>query len=813
MAKKKGGSFGLSKFLVVIKIESKKETMKNLLMLTFILLTTLFSFGQFKQNIRGVVIDQASKVTLPAANVSITVNDKPTGTMTSENGSFQFIGLPIGRYDLTVSFMGYEPSVIKGLELESGKEKVITIELTEQVQNLKEIVVSAHGNGQIMNEMAVLSARSFSVKETEKYAGSWGDPSRMASNFAGVITANDSRNDIIIRGNSSLGLLWKLDGVSIPNPNHFGALGTTGGPVSMLNNNLLTNSDFFTGAFPAEYGNALSGVFDLKMRNGNNQKHEFLVQAGFSGLELGAEGPISKKAGSSYLISYRYSIPGLMGKLFDYGGGVPNYQDLSMKFFFPTKKFGTFSLFAIGGNSSIEFSEESGGAAVYTIDKGVRTLNGSKMGVAGLSHRFFPDSKSNIFTSVSTSLQGVNTQIDTVYDDESSYRYYGERNQEIRTTVSSKYTRKIDSRNTLKAGVSFESFVINYDDSVTGLAYDLSRDQYIRNLDADESGLNLLQAFGEVQHKFGSRLTLYGGLQFQHFFFNSTQSFNPRLSLSYQLGASSKIGLAYGMHSQLQPLYIYFTTDYDDSTKSMITGTNHDLNFSNSQHFVSSYDLLISKNLKLKVEAYYQHLTDIPVSEEHGYFSMVNEGNTFHQSRIINLVNGGIGRNYGAEFTLEKYLSNNYYYMVTTSLFDSKYKGSDNIWRNTEFNTNYVVNALGGYQIKLNEKMAIDINLRAIWSGGKRNYYIDLDQSIAEGETVYDYSKTYSNREKDYFKLDGRISFKLNGKKTTQEWAFDVTNATNHKNIYSKNYDNESKSLVYSYQQGLYPMMLYRINF
>jgi hypothetical protein len=772
------------------------------------------SFGQFKQTLRGVVVDQASKVTLPGANVALKNGGTPLGTITNGNGEFELKNVPIGRYELTVSFLGYEPFVVKNLELESGKEKVIDVELTEKVEGIEEIVVTAHGKGEILNEMAVLSARSFSVKETEKYAGSWGDPSRMASNFAGVITANDSRNDIVIRGNSSLGLLWKLDGVSIPNPNHFGALGTTGGPVSILNNNQLSNSDFFTGAFPAEYGNALSGVFDLKMRNGNNKKHEFMLQAGFSGLELGAEGPISKKAGSSYLINYRYSIPGLMGKLFNFGGGVPNYQDLSMKFYFPTKKIGTFSLFAIGGNSSIEFNDDgSEDATSYNIERGLRTRNGSEMGVAGLSHRFFPDSKSNIFTSFSASLQGCNTQIDTVFDDNSSFRYYGEKNQEIRLTASTKYTRKINAKNTFKVGASFESFSINYVDSVSGSEWNLPPDQYIKLLNTDESGLNLLQAFAEIQHKFSPKLTLYGGLHYQRFLFNATQSFDPRINISYQINDASKFGLAYGMHSQLQPLYIYFTEDYDTITHQMITGTNRELKFTTAQHFVASYDQMVSKNLKLKIETYYQYLTDIPVSNEYGYFSMVNEGNTFHQTRITNLVNDGIGRNYGAEITLEKYLSDNYYFMLTTSLFESKYRGSDKIWRNTEFNTNYVVNALGGYQIPINKKMAIDINLRVLWSGGKRNPYIDLNQSIAEGEEVHDHSKDYLEREKDYFKLDGRISFKMNGKKITQEWAFDVTNATNHKNVYSKYYDEPTKTLKYSYQQGLYPMVLYRINF
>jgi hypothetical protein len=162
---------------------------------------------------------------------------------------------------------------------------------------------------------------------------------------------------------------------------------------------------------------------------------------------------------------------------------------------------------------------------------------------------------------------------------------------------------------------------------------------------------------------------------------------------------------------------------------------------------------------------------------------------------------------------LEKYLDNNYYFLITTSLFDSKYLASDKIWRNTEFNTNYVVNALGGYEIPINEKMSIDMNLRLITSGGKRNRYIDLAQSINADEAIFDDLKAYSEREKNYFRLDARVSFKMNGKHTTQEWALDVTNCTNHQNIYTSFYSNKSKKIDYVYQQGLYPMMLYRINF
>jgi hypothetical protein len=755
-------------------------------------------------------------VTLPGASVLLKDGDKSYVASTNESGTFEFKNIPIDRYEITVSFLGYESFYQKNLDLESGKEKVMTIELVEKVSDIEEVVVSATAKGEVKNEMAVISARSFSVQETEKYAGSLGDPSRMASNFAGVVTANDSRNDIVIRGNSSLGLLWKLDGVSIPNPNHFGALGTTGGPVSMLNNNVLTNSDFFTGAFPAEYGNALSGVFDLKMRNGNTQKHEFVGQIGFSGFELGAEGPISKKSGSSYLINYRYSVLSVMDKLgFDVAGGaVPQYQDLTLKLFFPTKKLGTFSLFAIGGNSSIEFADnDSEGSSTYNTSNNSRTRNGSKMGVAGLTHRFFPDNKSNLFTAVSASYQGSNTQIDSTFNNgESSKMFYGEENGTTTITASTKYTRKFDSRNTLKAGVTVESYRVDFTDSVTGEVYNPPVAGYIKMLDTHESGLTLLQGFGEWQHKFSDNFTAYGGVHYQYFLFNSTSSIDPRLSISYQFEDKSKFSLAYGLHSQLQPLYIYFVEDYDRETGKYIE-TNHDLSFTTANHLVAGYERLLTKDLKVKVETYYQYLTDIPVTKEPGLFSMVNQGNTFHQDRVSNLVNDGLGRNYGAELTLEKYLSNNYYFLVTTSLFDSKYRGSDNVWRNTEFNTNYIVNALGGYEIPINDKMSIDMNLRMVLSGGKRNYFIDLDKSIEAGETVYDDSKAYSQREKEYLRFDGRISFKMNGKKVTQEWALDVTNFTNHKNIYSSYYSNKNKAIDYVYQQGLFPMMLYRINF
>ena len=790
--------------------------MKQALLITLITFFSLFSNAQFTQTIRGTVLDKVTQSTLPGASVAVHVGERTIGTITNEDGLFVLNVIPIGKHDFEVSFMGYDPVVIRNLEVRSGKETVLNIELTEQVIKVEEIVVTAFKNGETRNKMAVLSARQFSVRETEKYAGSWGDPSRMASNFAGVITANDSRNDIIIRGNSPQGLLWRLEGVNIPNPNHFAALGSTGGPVSMLNNNLLANSDFFTGAFPAEYGNALSGVFDLKLRNGNNTKHEFTGQMGYSGFELGAEGPVSRKTGSSYMINYRYSIPGLMDVLgFSASeGAVPNYQDLSFKLNLPTKKLGNFALFGIGGNSSIEFLDEGdNNGSTFDILSNSRTRNGSATRILAITHRILPDEKSNLLTTISGTYSEGHTQIDSVAADLPDKRFYAEGNEETKIGITTRYTRKIDARNTFNLGASFESFAINFADSVSGEVYTPpTYGVYIKDIDANESGLNLLQLYSEWQHRFTDQLTLYGGLHFQEFLFNSTFAFDPRVSLSYQLPSKAKLSLAYGKHSQIQPLFNYFVEEYDRENNTY-TQTNNNLDLTKAHHWVAGYDQMITRNLKLKLESYYQSLYDVPVHNDYGYFSMVNAGNSFHQERVDNLVNGGTGRNYGAEMTLEKYLDNNYYFLLSTSLFDSKYQGSDKVWRNTEFNTNFVVNALGGYEIKVNETMSIDLNLRTIWSGGKRNPYIDLDQSIAKSEAVYDHSKDYSERERDYFKIDFRASLILNGKKITQEWAIDLTNATNHQNVYSRTYNAAKKEIAYVYQQGFYPMVLYRINF
>ncbi|MEN8120150.1 MAG: TonB-dependent receptor [Bacteroidota bacterium] len=764
----------------------------------------------YTQNIRGTVVDATSKSPIPGAHVVILNSNPLIGTVSGNDGEFTLKNVPVGRQDINVGFIGYKPVYLRNLSIKSGKELILNIEMEEAVITTEEIVIKAHGRkDKALNEMANISARSFTVEETERYAGTWFDPARMAANYAGVMVVGDQRNDIIIRGNSPLGLLWQLENINIPNPNHFGTLGTTGGPISILNNNLLDNSDFFTGAFPAEYGNALSGVFDLNMRNGNNKKREYVVQTGMNGFELGAEGLFLKKSKASYLINYRYSTMVIFDAMgINFGvSGIPQYQDLSFKINVPGTKLGKLSLFGIGGTSYIEVLNKDRKDNDWTFGQDNLDFRfGSDMGVAGLSHLYFLDKNTRIKTTLAASYTKSTAKADSAYRNSLSLNYYGDESSETRYSISTKFTQKINARNNYSLGFIVDLFYVSYKDSA--LIYDYT---YRKLTETSNENMFLIQAFAQYQHKFTDNLNLYSGLHYQNFTLNSSQVIEPRASLKWSINSRHSISTGFGLHSQMQPrLFYFYETLLADSS---LARTNYDIDFSKSNQFVIGYDYLINKHLRLKIETYYQHLHNIPVEIKSSYYSIINYGNEFYSSRTDSLINKGTGKNYGIELTFEKFLSNNYYFLLTGSLFESNYKGSDGVERNTTYNSNYVVNFLSGYTFDIGKYNSLALDFKVVNAGGKHYIPIDLEFSNIEGKKVLDYSKAYEPSYPSYFRLDGRISFQLNRKKFNTEIAFDVQNITNHKNILLETYDVESATVKHDYQLDLFYVFLLRFQF
>lgn len=799
--------------------------MKRIILLINVLLYfSVLSAQDITQTIRGRIVDQQSKLPLPGVNVVVKDTDPLIGTVSGGNGYFQLEEIPIGRQTVFVSMIGYEPVTIKNINVNSGKEVVLNIEMEEKVIETEEVVVKAYRKDRPINEMATISARSFSVEETEKYAGSWGDPSRMATNYAGVSVGGSQINDIIIRGNSPAGLLWRLEGVNIPNPNHFGSLGSTGGPISMLNNNVLANSDFYTGAFPAEYGNALAGAFDLRMRPGNSQKREYLAQVGFNGFEFGLEGPFSKKHHASYLANYRYSTMGVVDKLgIEMGiGAVPYYQDLTFKFNFPSTRLGSFSVFGLGGLSHIDFALDDVDTSFVDCNPNnemlIDTLTGgthftSDMGVVGFSHTYFFNKNVKNAASLKTRFavsKTKSTTADSIFENKIKSSLYGQELNKAKWSINSELHKKFSASNSIEIGFVYDYNQISFVDSFYHDKTDRFYNRY--NIEGEYS---LIQSFAQWKHKFSDDLTLNSGVHFQYFDYSEDYAIEPRLGLKWKMSQSSTLSAGYGLHSQKQADLMYFYKTLVDTADNQYISTNKELEFSKSHHFVVGYEHSFTPNLRFKIETYYQYLYNIPVERDESYFSLINFGLSYYLQPTDSLVNEGMGRNYGVDITFEKFLHNNYYFLATLSLFDSKYEGSDGVLRHTIYNGQYVANLLGGYEFNIGntKQHALAFDVKMITAGGMRSVPVKEAVSQERCEVVYDYENAFERQHKAYFRLDLRISYKMNMKRFSQEWALDITNLTGRQNHFIETYDPEEGKYEEVSQQGFMPMMFWRIVF
>jgi hypothetical protein len=786
--------------------------------LSFTLLLAILWMNASAQNptqtVRGKITDAASRTPVIGASVLVAGSDPAIGTATDTDGNFRLPNVPIGRITLKITFIGYEDMLIRDVVVNAGKEVVLDLSMTESVANLQEVTVTYKRSEDATvtnNEMATLSARPFNPSETLKFAGSLGDPSRMAANFAGVSGANDSRNDIVVRGNSPATLLWRLEGVNIPNPNHFGALGTSGGPVSMLNTNLLAKSDFMTSAFPAEYANALGSVFDLRLRKGNDEKHEYLAQVAFNGLELGTEGPYSKKSKASYLINYRYSLFSLLSTIGFQIAGTPYYQDFTFKTDIPVGKKGTLTAWTIGGRSNITFlgkDVDTGGDAYGDENQNFRLSYQTGMAAVAYEHRFSSKTFGKITFSGSQTNQKFNS--DTVIYAPGDSKQVLQETPSVETefinrklSVNASVNHKFNARNVVSAGVIVD---LNRFDLKNIQLYPVSKS--LRNSTGETA---LSQGYLQWKHRFNERLTLNSGITALQYQLNNTAAIEPRVGLQYGLGRN-RLSVAYGLHSNLQPILTYFyQTQNTDGSYSL---SNKDLGFTRSHHFVLGFERNLTESIRLKTEIYYQSIFNAPVERTASYYSILTEGASFGPIDKGNLINNGTGTNYGLELTLEKSFSDNYYFLLTGSLFDSKYKGSDDVERNSPFNGRYVVNVLAGKDFHIGRKNNIlTVSWKLTNAGGRFVRTIDLQKSALEKTTSYDDSQAFTQQQSAYFRTDLKIGYKLNRKHLTHEIAIDLQNFTNNKNVFEQSYNPRTGKIGTAYQQAFLPIPFYRLTF
>lgn len=759
--------------------------------------------GGRKGVLRGTVIDRDSRIPLPFATVVVLHTEPLRGSTTDYQGRFRISNLPVGRHTVMVSYVGYEEVVLSEIFVGSSREAEITVAITEQSESIGEVAVSLI-KGEPVNQMATVSARSFSMEETKRYAASISDPARMVLVFAGVSGTDDATNEIVIRGNSPNWLLWRLEGVEIPSPNHFSEEGYTSGSVSILSSDMLATSDFYTGAFPAEFGNALSGVFDLRLRNGNNEKHEFSAQAGVLGLDFSAEGPFKKGYNGSYLLNYRYATLSLINKMNIRvsQNSLPNYQDFSFKVNLPTQKSGTFSFWGLGGLSDDNEQYVPDIALGDRPEEGYTDFTNTGMYATGLTHTIFPDDKSYLRTVVSHSYNYSAETYEFMDSLGQLYPYLEDELQNRALRVSTMYNRKVSNHLTLRAGATINSLHYDYYSNLADTTGTLNR---ILN---STGSTHLLQVYAQSKYRFNDRLLITAGLHYAYFDLSRDHSIEPRLGLQVQLPKDQKLSFGFGSHSKNESLPVYFVEV--EAGDGSVSYPNTRLEMTRSLHFVAGYEKMLGADIQLKTEVYYQHIPNLPVPDNPDkYWSPIFGGFYPHDT----LKNIGKGRNYGIEFTLQKYYTRGYYGLITASLFDSKYKPADGQWHNTRYNSNYILNLVGGKEIKWGENRMIGLNSKIIWTGGKRVIPLDLQASIAEGKAVYQTDELYTRKTPDYFRIDIGVHLHFFRDKSEHIISVDIQNVTNRLNAYAEEYDPETESLVYYPLAGIIPILNYRVEF
>jgi len=797
--------------------------MLNFISSKYCLLFFLFYSFSFQissqQTVKGKVVDLESQFPLPGVNVKFIDGDFDKGVATAMNGTFKIENVPLGRHQIRFTFIGYKP-LVQTVVVNAGREVILNISIEESTEFLEEFEVTSNEKREVNNEMAIISAQQFSVEETERYAGSRGDPARMASNLAGVQGADDSRNDIIVRGNSPLGVIYRVEGITIPNPNHFAISGSSGGPLSILNNKFLGNSDFFSGAFPAEYGNSTAGVFDLKIRNGNSDKTEFTGQVGLFGAEFLMEGPLSKKSAASYLVMYRKATL----KVFDLLGldlgtsAIPNYQDFAAKVNLPFEKGGNLSLWAMGGNSNIEIliSEQEDSTAIDLYGENTKDQRfGTGMMVGGATYTKPLNETSFIKSTTCVNLEQQLSNHDTVsrnpnnWSDVSLNPYMAYNFNKVRYSNSSSFNKKINKKNTLKVGWVADLTNFSFIDSATTNA---SLQTY-RNRFNKEGSYFMIQPYLSWKHKFSDDLILTAGLTSLYMSLGDSYSpIEPRMGLKWNVSKNGALSFGMGYHSQTQPLYTRYYINEGNTT-----AHNEDLGLTYSKHIVLGYSHQLNKNFGLKTEAYYQDLSGIPVEIAESSFSLTNAGSGFARVFPDTLNNSGTGYNYGLEVTLQRYFNKNWHALFSGCLYNSRYTPSDGIERNTSFNGQYAVNFLAGreFQIKNN---TLGLGIKATGAGGKRRGVVDHIASAEQGEVIFQDNGFNESQFKDYFRFDIKTTYKINKNNITHEIGIDLVNVTSSKNILSYSYaPNNTPDLnddvVENYQLGFLPIFYYRIDF
>jgi hypothetical protein len=745
--------------------------------------------------VRGIITDERG-VPVPGATIVVENTSPLMGTTSEPDGKFRISTVPVGRVSIRVSSVGFHTLWFRDFLLGTGKELVLDVKLVETVTAMDEIVVKARKDTLKLWTGWEKQGLIFTTEQAKRYAGSFGDPARMASSYAGVTGTSDESNALIVRGNSPRGVLWRVNGIEVPNPNHFATEGSSNGVISVLSSNIVDKSTLLKGAFAAPYGNALSAVLDVHLRNGNTENREHSFQIGALGLEVSTEGPLSKQKNASYLFNYRYSTLNMLDRVgvsLNDIGKYSDYQDIAFNFRSSGKRAGNFSFFGIGGKSR----------SLKKVLNG-RDIDFSDVGITGVRHEFVLSPRTSLVSMLSWSGtrisndRQIRNSAEALISLEENYSKHFFRGG---IQVSHKFSGKIQ----VESGITYSR-----------LFYDF----YLRNLDPDNSlyeeifnfrekgNSDIQQSFVSVSQKVLPKVDAYYGLHYIRFGLSKDYSVEPRFRLEWKTSNSGLVSLQFGKHSRIENLQYYLARDHQAGGDEI--QVNRNLGFTRANHFGIGWTGAKFGHT-LSVESYYQRLYNAPAQlDPSALYASINEDSGFITDTLINT---GYGKNYGMEFTIEKPLMNSLYYLVNLSVYQSRFGLTKEAGQNTSYNGNYILHALIGKETRVQRNSLVGINFKGTLSGGRRYTAIDLASSTEAGYQVLDWEHPFERKLPHYVRMDMQLSYKTNHRHFSTEWRFDLQNFTHHKNIAYYYFDAADMKVRPRLQVGILPVLSCRIEF
>ncbi len=745
-----------------------------------LLLTTVSLHAQ--ATLRGSVRDADNGLVLTGATVYLPTIKK--GVDTDSTGLFRFVDLPPGRYPVEISYLGYQQLTLNEVLVSSGKEQVLDVLLQEAATSLTAVTVKASREPRSNASPNILN---LSQEETLRFPATFNDPARLSTAYAGVSGANDQANHLIIRGQSPLGMNWRLEGLEIVNPNHTANAGTftdrstlSGGGVNALSAQLLQEANFYLGAAPAGFGNATTALLDMRMRKGNNEQREYTVQAGLIGIDLAAEGPI-KSGKSSYLINYRYSFTGLLSDL-----GVPlgnediRFQDLSFNLNFPGQKGGALSIFGLFGRSSNEFMQPD--SSEWESEKELYNTIDFNSEMATLGLRWSQPQGDNGRWDFAAAWSGVQHQRLAIAPDLRN-REWDDLRQE-KTSAQLSYRRKL---------LPFGSITLG----VEGLYIDQAVEREFpfgsEGIAGRSSDGLVLSPYVDWRYQI-KRLSLNLGWRLSNWigWLDESSYSEPRIAAAYLLNKKNTVGADYVVSTQAP-------SPYEPALRPR-----------RSELYSLYWNRQLEDSRKISVQVYEQGLSQIAGI---GVNSAINQ-----LEQILPDTDGTTdARTRGAELTLQQFATGGWWYVVGASVFDARYEDEQGEWVKSRFAQDFSAALTLGKEWSGTDRQQqvnrFGFNVAVHYNGGLRAAPIDLMASRASRTTVFDFSNGFSEQLPAYFRGDLRIYYQKNRDNWSSMLSLDIQNVTGQQNAAYDYYDRFLDGVNRRYQLEFIPIISYRINF